>query len=61
MIYPAAFKPKRITFSSADLVNEKSNSITEDYILLNPPLGQGYNIISGAFGEVRQAKQRQTG
>jgi len=44
-----------VQFTSANLVNERKNSITEDYILLNPPLGQG------AFGEVRQGKHRQTG
>jgi hypothetical protein len=32
-------KQRKVQFTSADLVNERKNSINEDYILLNPPLG----------------------
>jgi hypothetical protein len=43
------------------MVIERTNLISQDYILLNPPLGQGISYKKGAFGEVRQAKHRSSG
>ena len=43
------------------MVNEKKNNITDDYIILNPPLGFGKIFYKGTYGEVRKAKHRQTG
>lgn len=54
------FKKKKVDQSSnfnfglEAFIKENPNKITREYNLLSPPLGQG------AFGEVRQAVNRQT-
>jgi calcium-dependent protein kinase len=45
------------------MVSEKAGKINNDYSLLNPPLGKGYQpifIYAGAFGEVRKAVHKIT-
>ena len=46
------------------MVNEKKTNFQDDYIILNPPLGQGnilfLKLIKGTYGEVRQVKHRQS-
>lgn len=44
------------------MVAEKQGSITNDYTLLKPPIGKGFNwwISLGAFGEVRKGIHKVT-